>query len=222
MWSRFSAKAALKICPKPRLCFSPRNRAPVLSIGPLHRLTPIRTYYANLSTTPPGNSPYQPSGDPTRLELSDSQRKTIYALSTPIGKAGIAVIRVSGPEALDVWHRMVRTTKERTEGNKVQPQPWRMRRCCIVHPENGETLDEGLALFFKGHYVIGSTINVDNLISRNQGQIPLQPKMSWNFTSTQAEPSSLLSLSLSLVCLFAGLQKQGSSLDDHSRVVALI
>lgn len=43
--------------------------------------------------------------------LSDAQRRTIYALSTPPGKAGIAIIRVSGPDALDVWRRVTRKKK---------------------------------------------------------------------------------------------------------------
>ncbi|KAI1793014.1 tRNA modification GTPase TrmE [Ganoderma leucocontextum] len=92
------------------------------------------------------------SGNRTsNLVLSDAQRQTIYALSTPPGKAGVAVIRVSGPDALDVWRGMVWT---RAEGKgKVwehDPEPWKMHRCSVVHPESGEVLDDGLAVFFKG------------------------------------------------------------------------
>ncbi|KAJ7477132.1 tRNA modification GTPase TrmE [Mycena galericulata] len=76
--------------------------------------------------------------------LSDAQRSTIYALSTPPGKAGVAVVRVSGPDALKVWSRLV---ERRATG---LPEPWKMERCRIVHPETGETLDDGLAVFFKG------------------------------------------------------------------------
>ena len=81
------------------------------------------------------------------LVLSDAQRRTIYALSTPQGKAGVGVIRISGPDARKAWHEMVRTKKEK---NGIDPKPWLFHRCRVVHPETGETLDEGLAVFFKG------------------------------------------------------------------------
>ncbi|KAJ4472020.1 tRNA modification GTPase TrmE [Lentinula aciculospora] len=77
------------------------------------------------------------------LVLSDAQRHTIYALSTPMGKAGVAVIRISGPDALKVWTRVVQTTSKRL------PEPWKLQRCKIVHPERQEVLDDGLAVFFK-------------------------------------------------------------------------
>ncbi|KAF9076664.1 tRNA modification GTPase TrmE [Rhodocollybia butyracea] len=77
------------------------------------------------------------------LILSDAQRKTIYALSTPAGKAGVAVIRISGPEALEVWKVLVKTSSRRL------PEPWKMQRCKIVFPERQEVLDDGLAVFFK-------------------------------------------------------------------------
>jgi len=77
---------------------------------------------------------------------SDAQKQTIYALSTPPGKGGIAVIRVSGPEALEVWKRMVRPHKSR-----LQPTPWKLERCQIVHPENpNEVVDDGMSVFFQG------------------------------------------------------------------------
>ncbi|KAF7313473.1 tRNA modification GTPase TrmE [Mycena chlorophos] len=72
---------------------------------------------------------------------SDAQRKTIYALSTPPGKAGIAVVRISGPEVLQVWKHVVR---------RAEPEPWRMERCKIIHPTTGNMLDDGLAVYFKG------------------------------------------------------------------------
>ncbi|TFK56232.1 tRNA modification GTPase GTPBP3 [Heliocybe sulcata] len=83
----------------------------------------------------------------SNLVLSDAQRRTIYALSTPPGKAGVAVVRVSGPDALDVWKGMVRLSSKAHRGR--EPRPWRMERCKVVHPESGETLDDGLTVFFK-------------------------------------------------------------------------
>ncbi len=97
------------------------------------------------------------------LPLSDAQRKTVYALSTPPGKSGVAVIRVSGPEALSVWQRMVRSTRgprlardKDDEGSArpgpppLLPEPWKLERCHILDPHTSELLDEALAVFFRG------------------------------------------------------------------------
>jgi hypothetical protein len=88
------------------------------------------------------------------LPLSDAQRKTIYALSTPSGKSGIAVIRVSGPEALSVWQRMVRSARPgRDKGTNTTarlPEPWKLERCHVLDPHTSEVLDEALAVFFRG------------------------------------------------------------------------
>ncbi|KAG0700059.1 tRNA modification GTPase TrmE [Suillus ampliporus] len=81
----------------------------------------------------------------SELALSDAQRRTIYALSTPPGKAGIAVIRVSGPDALDVWRRVTRKTK-----SGDTPTPWMLQRRHVVDPETEEKLDDSLTVFFKG------------------------------------------------------------------------
>jgi tRNA modification GTPase len=98
----------------------------------------LASRYSTYSTT------RQPS--PVLLTRSDAQKQTIYALSTPPGKGGVAVIRVSGPEALEVWHRMVRPHKPKT-----RPAPWKLERCRVVHPENlDEVIDDGLSVFFEG------------------------------------------------------------------------
>ncbi|KAI9063440.1 tRNA modification GTPase TrmE [Trametes sanguinea] len=85
------------------------------------------------------------------LPLSDAQKRTIYALSTPPGKAGVAVIRISGPDALEVWRRMVQVSQSgKGKARESIPESWRMHRCRIVHPLGGDILDDGLAVFFKG------------------------------------------------------------------------
>ena len=89
----------------------------------------------------------------TKIVPSPTEKKTIYALSTPPGRGGIGVIRVSGPDALDVYSQMVRVrTGGDAKGKRkgLAPEPWKMRRCSIVHPESQEVLDEGMAVFFKG------------------------------------------------------------------------
>jgi hypothetical protein len=109
--------------------------------------------YTNLSRTR-ARSTTSTCKDPTDLALSDSQRKTIYALSTPPGKAGIGVVRVSGPDATEVWRKVVKTTKVRALRNENLPNPWKMERCHVVHPHSGEIIDDGLAVFFKGIYTL--------------------------------------------------------------------
>jgi tRNA modification GTPase len=94
------------------------------------------------------------------LPLSDAQRRTIYALSTPPGKSGVALIRVSGPEALSVWQRMVHSTRgARDKGDQGRantklsprlPEPWKLQRCHILDPHSSDILDEALAVFFHG------------------------------------------------------------------------
>lgn len=95
------------------------------------------------------------------LVRSDSQRRTIYALSTPPGKAGVAIVRISGPDALNVWNSVVKpvrrqrnnmdhNTKHKTTSEHITPTPWKMERCKIINPRSGDLIDDGLAVFFKG------------------------------------------------------------------------
>jgi tRNA modification GTPase len=77
------------------------------------------------------------------MPLSDAERKTIYALASAPGRAGVAVIRVSGPNALQVYDSML-------QGSSKLPKPWMMRRCTVLHPITREELDDGLYVFFKG------------------------------------------------------------------------
>ncbi|KAF9268317.1 tRNA modification GTPase TrmE [Marasmius fiardii PR-910] len=82
------------------------------------------------------------------LSLSDAQRQTVYALSSPPGKAGVGVIRISGPDASAARDALLRTSK----GARLPPpEPWKFQRCRVIDPERTEKpLDDGLAVFFKG------------------------------------------------------------------------
>jgi len=82
------------------------------------------------------------------LLTTNAQRHTIYALSTPPGKGGVAVIRVSGPDTLTVWRKMARSYK--LQKSLKDPIPWKLQRCRIVHPENQSLIDDGLAVYFRG------------------------------------------------------------------------
>ena len=65
--------------------------------------------------------------------------KTIYALSSAPGKSGIAVIRVSGPEAKKIGNLF----------NIDLPDPKKVQIAKLVHPHNGDLIDKALITFFK-------------------------------------------------------------------------
>ncbi len=67
-----------------------------------------------------------------------SEVATIFALSTAPGRAGIAVVRLSGPRAGAAIDALVRS----------RPQERRAGLRKIRDPETGEILDEGLVLWF--------------------------------------------------------------------------
>lgn len=69
-----------------------------------------------------------------------ASRDTIYAVSSGAGRAGIAVVRISGPAATEVVGRMAPPLPK--------PRFAAFRR--ILHPETGEQLDEAIAIFFAG------------------------------------------------------------------------
>ena len=65
---------------------------------------------------------------------------TIFALSTAPGRAGIAVIRMSGPKAARATKQLIGTL----------PQPRRATLRTLKHPDNDEHLDQALTLWFPG------------------------------------------------------------------------
>jgi tRNA modification GTPase len=67
---------------------------------------------------------------------------TIFALSTAQGRAAIAVIRISGPQAGDVLRVMT---------GSVPPARHAALRL-LAHPATGATLDQALVLYFAGPY----------------------------------------------------------------------
>lgn len=105
--------------------------------------------------------------DALALPDSPSQRDTIYALATPPGRAGIAVIRISGPRTVDVWRQMLIFPPRRSDQSKINAtlreakgvmeveenrrpiRPRHLVRCRIVD-EQREPLDDGMAVFFNG------------------------------------------------------------------------
>ena len=66
---------------------------------------------------------------------------TIFARASGIGRAGIAVVRVSGPGTGDTLRRLC---------GADPPPPRRATLVRIRNPADGETLDQGLVLWFPG------------------------------------------------------------------------
>jgi len=64
---------------------------------------------------------------------------TIYALSTAPGRAGIAMLRVSGPQATDVARRLT---------GKILPAPREAALTKLVDPVTGVLLDKALLIWF--------------------------------------------------------------------------
>lgn len=66
---------------------------------------------------------------------------TIVALASGAGRAGVAVIRLSGPAAGAVLRAMT---------DRDPPPPRRAARRAFCHPDGGLSLDDGIALWFPG------------------------------------------------------------------------
>jgi len=68
---------------------------------------------------------------------------TIFVLSTPPGRSGVAVVRVSGPAAWDSLERLSGVPKK-----LIQPRVAHLKR--LIGDVSRETIDEALVLPFKG------------------------------------------------------------------------
>ena len=67
--------------------------------------------------------------------------KTIFAQSSPYGKSGIAVYRLSGSACLDV-------AKMLTRSDFFKPR--HAHYATIYDPESGAIIDQGIVIFFQG------------------------------------------------------------------------
>ncbi len=70
------------------------------------------------------------------------QTDTIVALSTPPGRGGIGIIRLSGHDSLKILRILVAS-------NSFEPTPNLLTLKSLVDPTTAETLDEALVCFFK-------------------------------------------------------------------------
>ena len=71
---------------------------------------------------------------------------TIAAVSTPRGKGGVAMIRISGADAQDIADRVFKTAS----GAPLSAAPSAlMRRGTVISPEDGCAVDDGMAALFR-------------------------------------------------------------------------
>ena len=67
---------------------------------------------------------------------------TIVALSTPPGRSGIGVIRISGSKSLEILRSLI-------SAESYDPKPNLLTLKSLVDPKSGATLDQALVSFFK-------------------------------------------------------------------------
>lgn len=80
---------------------------------------------------------------------------TIFAQATPPGRSAISITRISGPDALLVWHRLTRhpgrlaarRTRAGVGAEQQAPKPRQVMLREIYQPSTGETLDEAIVIF---------------------------------------------------------------------------
>ncbi|WP_410474481.1 tRNA uridine-5-carboxymethylaminomethyl(34) synthesis GTPase MnmE [Guyparkeria sp. TX1] len=65
---------------------------------------------------------------------------TICAVATAAGRAGVGVVRLSGPEALAIVRRL----------SGIEPRPRYAHYVTLNRPESDEVLDDGILLYFPG------------------------------------------------------------------------
>jgi len=107
-----------------------------------------------------------------------SSADTIFALSTPAGKAGVAVVRMSGPASFQIANRL--SPKAPLEIGKIQ--------YCGFAASDGSLIDRGLRLAFEGpksftgedcveFHIHGGRAVIDKLLSAlaDQGMRPAEP-----------------------------------------------
>ena len=66
--------------------------------------------------------------------------QTIFSLSSAAGRAGVAVIRISGDKAINVYKQL--TKKEKIKEKYAQ--------CNYIYDNKGNVIDQAITLFFKG------------------------------------------------------------------------
>ncbi|MBS0236555.1 MAG: tRNA uridine-5-carboxymethylaminomethyl(34) synthesis GTPase MnmE [Proteobacteria bacterium] len=75
------------------------------------------------------------------MQFTAVQNQTIYALATPYGKSGVAVLRISGPMAVKILADL---------GYERVPTPRSTVYCKFIDRAANEIIDHGLFIYFQG------------------------------------------------------------------------
>ncbi len=111
---------------------------------PIQRVLRIQGAFFKSSLVGQGQSPCEVRGSPPIERRYMNQFDTIAAVSTPYGKGGIAVLRISGPEAIEVADRVffARSGKKLSETASNKAVYGEIM-------EGARQLDDGLAVVFR-------------------------------------------------------------------------
>lgn len=87
---------------------------------------------------------------PQTTEREAIAQETIVAISTPPGRGGIGVVRLSGPHAMQVAAGLIRLrgVTAAAAGEKLALEPARARVAEIPDPETGGKIDEAVVTYF--------------------------------------------------------------------------
>jgi hypothetical protein len=77
---------------------------------------------------------------PQTTERESVAQETIVAISTPPGRGGIGIVRLSGPHALEIANGLIRT------GGALEPA--RARLAEVADPDTSAKLDEAMVTYF--------------------------------------------------------------------------
>lgn len=92
---------------------------------------------------------------------------TIAAISTPIGEAGIGVVRLSGARSLEILQAIFARKR-----GKNEIKPWHVHYGYITDPKSGQIIDEVLAVYMAAPHTYTREDVVE--ISCHGGMMPLQ------------------------------------------------
>jgi tRNA modification GTPase len=85
------------------------------------------------------------------MERESIAQETIVAISTPAGRGGIGIVRLSGPHALEIANGLIRTG--------APPEHARARLVEVVEPERNRKIDEAMVTYFaKPHSYTGEDV----------------------------------------------------------------
>ena len=118
---------------------------------PSHKASPF-AFWTTPRVVPrgvPRSLPWRGGGWRYVHSLGGSSEDTVFAVSTPPGRGGVAVVRVSGPLA---GNALVQISKggSKDAGSHLLPKPRMAQVRNFVDPEAGEVLDRGIVLWFPG------------------------------------------------------------------------